>query len=150
MVFWDFVDDAIDVVQTIARVPFSVVTVIYDEITDDKSYTSSNSSYSERSELEEKLRENKIENIKKEIKKFKIDSENLIKNKYGSVDINFYEPMGYSLFFQTISDDQSKELVSITDFEKINQEKQIAILEEDLKEINKLINIFQKEKKCKM
>lgn len=148
MGFFDFVDDVIDVVQTVARVPGAVVSVIYDEITDNKSYTSSNSSYAEKKELEERTKKEKIDEINKDIKKFKIDSENLIKNKYTSVDIQFNTPLGG---FPFNFPNQSKELVSITDFEIINQEKAIAILEEDLKEIKKLINIFQKEKtKCNL
>lgn len=124
----------------IGVVAIGIGKVIYDEV--------NSSSSSSTKSIETSTKDNKIEEVNKDIEKFKIDSENLVKNKYGSVDIHFNQPTGHSLFnsIQQAIPNESKQLISITDFKRKKQEKGIAILEEDIKNINKLINIFQKEK----
>lgn len=154
MGFWDFIDDVVDVAQTVARVPGAVVSVIYDEVTSNKSYKSSNSSYSEINEIKEKEKNKQIKKIEEDIEKFKTDSINKIKNKYGLVNIHFNKPnfsTSFNYFQQQMKIQyQLNELVVVTDYEKMNQERALSILENESKEISKLINILQEEKKCKM
>lgn len=147
---WDFIDDVVNVGRDIINIPIN----IYDEITDNKSYTSSNSSYSEINEIKEKEKNKQIKKIEEDIEKFKTDSINKIKNKYGLVNIHFNKP-NFSTSFN-YSQQQMKiqyqlnELVVVTDYEKMNQERALSILENESKEISKLINILQEEKKCKI
>lgn len=147
---WDFIDDVVNVGRDIINIPIN----IYDEITDNKSYTSSNSSYSEINEIKEKEKNKQIKKIEEDIEKFKIDSINKIKNKYGLVNIHFNKPIFSTSF--NYSQQQMKiqyqlnELVVVTDYEKMNQERALSILENESKEISKLINILQEEKKCKI